>query len=376
MVLLIGNYAADQQQSMQRFSTMMLQGLTAAGVSVELIQPEPRLGNFRWAGGFVAKWLGYVDKFVLFPIRMRAKIRATRPAVVHICDHSNAMYVRPAGATPVVTTCHDLLAVRGGLGEETDTPASVTGRILQRWILRSLKKAHGIACVSEATRRDLDRLVPAAETRGRVEVIPLGLSYPFQRLPFSETASRLREIAGLEIDPPYVLHVGSNLRRKNREAVLRIFARAGHEWHGQLVFAGEPLTAALRRQAEELGIAHRILEVRAPSSKLLEALYNGAGAFLFPSRFEGFGWPLIEAQACGCPVLSSARAPMAEVVGAGGFLRSPEDDEGFAQDLIRLVDKTEQALWRARALENAQRFTTARMIAAYEDLYHSVSSAP
>ncbi len=375
MVLLIGNYAADQQQSMQRFSTMMLQGLTAAGVRAELIQPEPWLGKFRFAGGFVAKWLGYLDKFVLFPRRLRVKIRDCRPAVIHICDHSNAMYVEQAEATPVVVTCHDLLAVRGGLGEETDTPASATGRILQRWILRSLQKASSIACVSEATRRDLDRLVPSSEARGQVEMIPLGLSYPFRPLPSGETAARLSVIAGLEIDPPYLLHVGSNLRRKNREGVLRIFARAQHDWPGQLVFAGESLSAALRSQADELGISHRIIEVPVPSDELLEALYNGAGAFLFPSRFEGFGWPIIEAQACGCPVLSSARAPMAEVVGTGGLLRDPEDKEGFAQDLIRLADKTARAQWREKALENAERFTTARMIAAYEQLYRSVSTA-
>ncbi|MEP6821116.1 MAG: glycosyltransferase family 1 protein [Chthoniobacterales bacterium] len=375
MVLLIGNYAADQQQSMQRFSSMMLQGLTASGVPAELIRPEPWLGNFRFAGGFAAKWLGYLDKFVLFPRRLRARIRARRPSVIHICDHSNAMYVQQAGATPVVVTCHDLLAVRGGLGEETDTPASATGRILQSWILRSLQKADSIACVSEATRRDLDRLIPSSKARGRVEVIPLGLSYPFRPLPSGETAARLKVVAELELDPPYVLHVGSNLRRKNREGVLRIFARAQRDWPGQLVFAGEPLSSALREQAEGLGISGRIIEVHAPSGELLEALYNAAGAFLFPSRFEGFGWPIIEAQACGCPVLSSAREPMADVVGLGGLLRDPEDDEGFAQDLIRLADKTERARWRGKALENAERFTTERMISAYKEVYRAVSSA-
>lgn len=206
-------------------------------------------------------------------------------------------------------------------------------------------------------------------------MIPLGLSYPFRPLPRDETAARLRSVVGLEMDPPYVLHVGSNLRRKNREGILRIFARAQQEWPGQLVFAGESLAPSLRAQAEELGISHRIVEVRAPSGSLLEALYNGAGGFLFPSRFEGFGWPIIEAQACGCPVLTSAKDPMAEVVGASGFLRDPEDDAGFAQDLIRLADKAVRAEWSARALENAHRFTMARMISSYEQLYHSVSPA-
>src|SRR5687767_15741632 len=114
MILLIGNYPLDRQQSMQRFAMMMLQGLTAAGVSAELIQPAPFFGRFRYAGGFIAKWLGYLDKFFLFRRTLAKKLRE-RPALVHICDHSNAMYARAIDGVPVVVTCHDLLAVRGGL---------------------------------------------------------------------------------------------------------------------------------------------------------------------------------------------------------------------------------------------------------------------
>ena len=116
MVLLIGNYAPDRQQSMLRFAAMMLEGLQAAGVPAELIQPEPVFGRFRLGGDFLAKWLGYVDKFLLFPRRLTKKL-AQAPALVHICDHSNAMYVRHVESAPVLVTCHDLLAVRGALGE-------------------------------------------------------------------------------------------------------------------------------------------------------------------------------------------------------------------------------------------------------------------
>ena len=90
MVLLIGNYPPDRQQSMLRFSSMMLEGLGAAGVPAELLQPEPVLGG---AGSFAAKWLGYIDKFLLFPRRLRRKLREN-VSLVHVCDHSNAMYAR------------------------------------------------------------------------------------------------------------------------------------------------------------------------------------------------------------------------------------------------------------------------------------------
>src|SRR4051812_10491561 len=160
MILLIGNYRLDHQQSLLRFGRMMVEGLNAAGVEAELVAPQPFLGRFQLAGRFVAKWLGYIDKFVFFPRHLRKKA-AQRPALIHICDHSNGMYTRWLRGTPipVVVTCHDLLAVRGALGEETDCAASVTGKFLQRWVVRGLRRATVIACVSEATRSDVQRIV-------------------------------------------------------------------------------------------------------------------------------------------------------------------------------------------------------------------------
>lgn len=374
MVLLIGNYEIDRQQSMQRFGNMMLEGLAAAGVAAELIKPRAVLGNFSGAGSFVAKWLAYVDKFVLFPRQLRANLRE-KPALVHICDHSNAMYAQHVRGIPVVVTCHDFLAVRGALGEETDTPASSTGRFLQRWIVAGLHRATALACVSRTTRDDAQRFIKPTNAQPQLHVIPLGLSYGFRQLERQEAEARLRGIAGLEADKPFVLHVGSNLRRKNREAILRIFARCRDQWPGQLVFAGEPLNDALSQQARELGIADRVVQVRAPSNEHLEALYNCAGAFLFPSRFEGFGWPIIEAQTCGCAVICSSTQPMGEIAGSGAMLREPADEEGFAHDLLRLLKPGAREEWSARALANAQRFTTARMISDYVALYRALTPA-
>ncbi|MEO5717244.1 MAG: glycosyltransferase, partial [Chthoniobacterales bacterium] len=168
MVLLIGNYPADQQESMQRFANMMLQGLTAAGVPAELIQPQPFLGRFTLAGRFAAKWLAYLDKFLFFPRQLRRRLRAGVD-LVHICDHSNAMYAAHVRQHPTVVTCHDLLAVRGALGEETDCPASATGKYLQRWVVSGLRQADAVACASPATLRDAERIV--RQEKGRPQLL-------------------------------------------------------------------------------------------------------------------------------------------------------------------------------------------------------------
>src|SRR5205085_8719366 len=99
-----------------------------------------------------------------------------RPGVVHICDHSNAVYAKRCKPNRIVITCHDLLAVRGARGEQTDTPVSFTGRLLQRWILRGLRLADAVACVSEATADDAVRFIGGGPGRPHISVVRMGLN--------------------------------------------------------------------------------------------------------------------------------------------------------------------------------------------------------
>jgi glycosyltransferase involved in cell wall biosynthesis len=286
------------------------------------------------------------------------------------------MYARAiGGGVPIVVTCHDLLAVRGALGEQTDCPASATGKLLQRWIVRGLESASAVACDSNATLRDAERLVRRPAGNPILDQITLGLSYPYRVLPSDEIQERLAKLPPLQDGVPFVLHVGSNLRRKNREGVLRIFALCRERWRGRLVFAGDSLSAELRSLGQELEIADRIVEAPNAGNEIFEALYNRATALLFPSTFEGFGWPIAEAHACGCPVLCAEREPMIEVAGEAALAHPVEDEAAFADDLMRLTDPTERQRWSVKALENAKRFSSARMVSQYIALYRRLGVA-
>lgn len=380
-VLLIANYAADAQQSMLRFAAMLQSGLPASGLEVETLAPARVFGRPAAAYTGVGKWLAYLDKYVLFPWKLRRRARRLgRDAVVHICDHSNAMYVPAAGSAgaPVLVTCHDLGAVRGALGEATDCPASWMGRRLQRWIARSLGGADLIACVSGATLDDVRRLIrtPAGDPP-RARLVPMGLNAPFRALPPAEAEARLRVFEGLDLAQPYVLNVGSSLRRKNREAVLRIFAAARDRFAGQLIFAGELLPPELVRLAADLGVGDRVMQMAEPSHDVLEALYSRAFALLFPSRFEGFGWPVIEAQACGCPVLCSGAGALAEVAGEGAFVAPADEDAAFVAELLRLQDEPgARKAWIAKGTANLARFRAGAMLDRYAGLYADLLTGP
>lgn len=174
---------------------------------------------------------------------------------------------------------------------------------------------------------------------------------------------------------PFVLHVGSNLVRKNREGALRIFARASEGTDLRLVLAGQALTPELLRLADKLQIRSQITSIVGPSIEIIEALYNRAVALIFPSRFEGFGWPPIEAQACGCPVVASNIPSLLEAVGKSAALHPVEDEIGMAESIRRLASDPEyrQEL-RRRGLENVRsRFQTARMMEDYVSLYQELA---
>jgi glycosyltransferase involved in cell wall biosynthesis len=377
-VLLVGNYPRDGQQSMLRFAEALRAGLVARGVEAEIIAPQAVLNRKGPTFHGIGKWLSYADKYLLFSwvLRWRAW-RSINGSVIHICDHSNAVYT-PASRTgghPVLVTCHDLGAVRGALGEDTDCPATRTGRVLQRWIARSLGKADRIACDSSATRADVERLIRKPDgAKPETELVLLGLNAPFRALDAGEALARLGGIPGFDPAVPYVLNVGSSLKRKNRDGVLRIFARTRAAWaEGQLVFAGEALTPETMKLARELGVEDRVVQIVNPSHEVLEALYNRAFALLFPSRFEGFGWPAIEAQACGCPVLCSDAGSLAEVVAESGFVRPAADEAAFGWELVRLARDEEARLqWVRLGHENVRRFSADIMIDRYVQLYREL----
>ena len=378
VVVLIGNYPIDGQESMLRFRNMIQDGLESSGYATESIFPQGYLGRIV-KKGVLAKWLGYIDKYLLFPPALSMRLGGIRrkfpdrKIVVHICDHSNAVYAALARRWfPVLVTCHDLLAVRGALGEDTDCPASGFGKLLQSAILRGLNQATSVACVSRSTQSDLIRLT-GPDMVQRSEVIPLAQNYPYRALPREEALPVLKR-AGLELTyRGFVLHVGSALRRKNREALLLSVARIKDEWPGQIVFAGEPLTSEERTLAASLGLEERVREIKRPDNETLRALYSAAHCFIFMSRFEGFGWPILEAQISGCPVICSNRTSVPEVAGDGALIHEPDAYGAIAEDILRLERPVFRDQMTALGLKNAESYSTERLIKSYAEVYHRIN---
>ncbi len=208
-ILLIANYLPDAQQSMQRFAGMLEAGFARAGHEVRTLRPAVRAGKLARNTSEV-KWLGYIDKLVLFPHVLREALDWAE--IVHVCDHANSVYLKYLEDRPCVVTCHDLLAIRSARGEISGQETRWSGRRLQGMILGGLDRARHIACVSDATREDLLRIVPWSESGRylqshahlqRPELLLLADGSPLKR-------TGVCRGSGCRLTGRFLLHVGGN----------------------------------------------------------------------------------------------------------------------------------------------------------------------
>lgn len=382
-VILIGN-SDEFVYSMRLFPELLQRLLRERGIAVELIRPKTILGKLApWAGP-LGKWLFYVDKFVLFPFTLRRVIRRERaPGVVaHLCDHSNAMQVRYLSDIPHVVTCHDLMPIRSAKGEIPQNPTSWTGKCFQHLILNGLKRARFTVCVSSATRRDLLRFTGGSPEQ--TAIILSSLNYPYTPMPLAEAWERVGALAGGVFS--YILHVGGGSWYKNRRGLLQIYAEArrlmaeaGVADLPKLIYTGPSLDAEIRAFAGEYPeLASHVVRLAGVDPETLRALYSGAQLLLFPSWDEGFGWPIIEAQACGCRVVTTAREPMTEVGGAAAYYIDPHDPQGAAAKVVEVLGQSADQHREAvqNGLANVVRFSETQMIDGYIAAYQSVLEQP
>lgn len=227
--------------------------------------------------------------------------------------------------------------------------------------LWNARAARRLIAISQATRDDLVRHYRIDPTK--IHVVYHGLSASFRPVP--DPAIIAAAVARYGIRPPYMLYVGTVQPRKNLVRLIEAVGMARRELVGsngrfQIVLAGKRgwLTTEIERRAFELGIADQIHFTGYVQDIDLPALLSGARAFVFPSLYEGFGMPVLEAMACGTPVLTSTTSALPEVAGDAALLVDPHDTCAIADGLIRLAsDAPLCAILRERGLARAAQFT-------------------
>jgi glycosyltransferase involved in cell wall biosynthesis len=276
-------------------------------------------------------------------VRMPRLLRSRRPDLAHF------QYVVPPGLRlPSVVTVHDI-----SFADHDFSP--LHDRLAMRALVpRSMRRARRILTVSEWTRAQIiDRYNISAE---RIVVTPNGVDPVF-------TPEGARPDG-----PPYILFVGAIEPRKDPVLAVESLARLGDD--ARMIMVGPPKRAigALRAAIQRLGLSRRV-DLRGYVTKdELAVLYRGAACLLFPSRYEGFGLPLLEAMACGTPVVATRAGAIPEVAGGAAVL--VERDPDAIADGIRHAEGAREQL-RAAGIARASQFswadTARRTLAAYRD---------
>jgi glycosyltransferase involved in cell wall biosynthesis len=271
-----------------------------------------------------------------------AGLRASADVFFSTNSYLTAWFTR----CPAVLTVHDLVAF-----ERPQWALGSAGRIERATAAPALWRAAAVACDSEATRIDLVRRFPRAARKATT--VPLGADPAF--------AEPVAAPGHPSLDAPYVLAVGTLEPRKNLEALIRAWLALDPSVRGDRLLAlvgprgwdDAPILAAARDAGARL--------LGRVSEDELRALYAGAAAFAYPSRYEGFGLPVLEAMTAGAPVVTSNVSSLPEVAGDAALLVDPQDTAAIAAALTRIL--TDPGLaedLRARGRVQAARFTWER----------------
>ena len=321
--------------------------------------------------------LGVTERRVVLPSRLIARSGRFRMPLVEAlapCDIVfGTNFVPPSSrSTPFVVTVHDL-AFRL-------FPATAPHAVgwWRRAVERSVRTATKVVVPSDATRADLLRLYEVDP--GNVVVVPLGVDHAVFSPASAERIDEMRARFGIE--GPYLVFLGRH-QRKNLDGMLRAFAAIPDQVRPRLVVTGaapwsrdgsDPDGPALRALPER--VRRQVSFVGFVPSEDAAALLSGSLGLAFPSLYEGFGLPALEAMACGAPVLTSNLSSLPELVGDAAVLVDPRDDDSIADGLLRIVnDGSLRERLRTAGLQRAARYEWGATAEATAKVLHDAAVA-
>ncbi len=276
--------------------------------------------------------------------------------IVHLPNQHFARYALFLNR-PFIVTVHDLVRCYFNFDRET-----ISEKILLNLDKRYIKRASNIIAISQSTKSDLTKYLRIPETR--ISVIYNGVDHnifkPYQSYDMRPHHIRLRTLR----HKPYILYVGSERWRKNLGRLLEAFAQLKVDFPRlKLVKVGGPrrseeLRSDTRRRLSSLGITKDVIFIDYIPEVELAYYYCSAALLVYPSLYEGFGLPPLEAMACGCPVVTTNTSSLPEVVGEAGIMVNPYDTPSLVQAMRRVLtdDKLRDNMVR-KGLEHARQFS-------------------
>jgi glycosyltransferase involved in cell wall biosynthesis len=295
------------------------------------------------------------------------QLATDKPDLIHV--QYTAPLINP---TPVVATVHDVSFI-----EHPEYFTAIRRAQLRLNVARTVKLASRIITVSEFSRDAIMRAYSVSPDK--IRVIPNAASSEFRVISRGRATQAIGERFGIEA--PFIFSVGDLQPRKNHVGLINAFsamAAAHPELDHHLVIAGQDtwFTPRVHAAAQASGLADRIHFTGFVSDAELLQLYNACDCFVFPSFYEGFGLPILEAMACGCAVTCSSTSAMPEVAEGAGLLFDPRNPTSIARAIADvLLDSELRQRIQSRGLQRAAHFNWRKSASATLDVYREVAAA-
>ena len=356
--------------SMDVYADGLVAGLTAVRPEWEIVElaPTPYFPHKK-----SSSWSTGIRKYYQRYWRYPQYVEKQNVDIFHIIDHSDGhlVYRLKTTSKPIIVTCHDLINLihPENLYEQARLP--VVSMAVWQYAVRGLGKADHVIAVSSNTAKDVGQnlKIPGEQ----ITVVPDAVEPLFQPLPQDKVAS-FRQQHGISPETICLLHVGSNHPRKNVFTILRVLEalqKRGLSIH--LWKTGADFTAEQKIFIQTYGLENFVTYLGKPNKCTLIQIYNAADILLSPSLYEGFGMTVLEAMACGTPVITSNVTSLPEVAGDAAVLVAPTDVQAIVETISRLQnDSVYYQELSSKGLARARLFTweaTAEQIATtYEKL--------
>lgn len=274
------------------------------------------------------------------------------------------MGLKRAGIRSVVTV-HDLIFMRH---PEWYNPLDVW--IYRRKFRLMLREADHIVAISELTRRDVMEL--GGMDGARISVIYQDCDDAFKH---AVPESKRHEVrTRYKLPASYILNVGSIEERKNVLLVLKAMGHMTADTHLVIVGKSTPYARRVEDYACNHGLSDRVLMLHGVPFADLPAIYQEASAFVYPSRYEGFGIPIIEAAHCGLPVVAGTCGCLQEAGGPSGIYVSPDDEESMAKALTQVLAEGKDSERTHEGARYVEQFNSERVAAQMKQLYRNLTS--
>lgn len=345
--------------------------------------PKARFYNIpspKW----LKKWLGYLDQYVIFPLEVKYRMNEfSFDTIFVLVDNAQGPWIPLVKNRPHLLHCHDFLALRSALGVISENPTSWSGKLYQDYIRKGFSKGRYFISNSFQTQSDLHLYLNETPTISKV--IYNGLNPIFNPQDINKSRHMLSQLTQRDLSSGYLLHVGGNVWYKNRRGVIELYnvLCANYCCRLPLLLIGEAPDADVCEIYEQSEFKSNIIFANSLTDGQVCEAYSGAVLFLFPSLAEGFGWPIIEAMASGCPVVTTNEAPMTEVVGEAAVLisRRPSVENEVTQWAVKSAEVIDNVLHLSsfereklieKGFDNVKRFSINSYIDKVERIYQTV----